>query len=303
MKNYKMTLASILLLSVSIGSLFSCKKSFYGNAEYESLDSTHAYIKIVHVSPNFSKIFATPDDSVQVSLDESILNTTPISFTGTSTTVSGYKTQFNGMYPYAVSLNATTNANTYAMVAPGAKTVNLLNHGTNLYHFAANLKGGSYYTLFITDSIKSSNDSARIFVQDNWNRFNSNPLDGYFNIRFMNAVMQDSSTIAANSTVDVYSYARNSVIFSKIRPDSLSSFTQVGFNMSAPDTFYVTRTPTQTGTVLLANRIVLAKLVIPAQSASVPGYTTNRSFTLMYTGDGTLTSGTTARNFSWYINY
>jgi hypothetical protein len=127
------------------------------------------------------------------------------------------------------------------------------------------LAPGKYYTFMITDSLNSTRDSNRIFVQDVY----TPAVVSYINLRFIHAVVNDTP----GKTVDLWSYARNAAIISKVKPDSVSSFLLAGVNPSVADTLYVRRT----GTTLN-----LAKLLFAP--------TPQRTYTLYYYGDGNITT-------------
>ncbi|MBS1565631.1 MAG: hypothetical protein JST39_14675, partial [Bacteroidetes bacterium] len=133
-------------------------------------------------------------------------------------------------------------------------------------------------------------DSSQIFVQDYWIQ----PAAGYINLRLMHAVLNDT----VGKTVDLFSYAKNTTIFTGIKPGQTTAFSAVGYNYQTPDTFYVTRSGVPAATPL-SSRLILAKLLfVPISTGAVP----QRTFTLYYKGDGNLTSGTKARSLASYIN-
>ncbi|MFT4204852.1 MAG: hypothetical protein QM610_13185 [Chitinophagaceae bacterium] len=216
--------------------------------------------------------------------------------------VNGASLGYTSLFPVSTSATSTAVNDLYMMVDPGDATIQLVDQSSSvLATFTKTLNAGSYYSLNLTDSLFSSRDSAKIFVQDNF--YNSIFLDGYAKFRFINAVTTDStSPSTGKTTVDVYSYARNAVVFSAIKPDSITVFSNFSVNLGVADTFYVTRTPASTGTVLLSQRVILAKIALTPQTSSVTGIADNRAYTLYYYGDGTLSSGTTARAVTYYIN-
>ena len=253
----------------------SCKKNFSKDAQYTLLDSSMAYLKVVHaVYVNTTKLTGTP-------------------------------LSFNSLFPLGYS--AISGGTSYAAVQPGAQQIRLSIPGISTVDSATilslnkNFVAGRFYTLMITDSIKSTSDSNKIFVQD---MLPVNASVGYINFRFANVVTNDSATIGSASNInlfDVYSYARNTVVLTKIRMDSITGFQVLATNITTPDTFYITRNPKATGTVLLANRVVLAKVAfIPNTSSPQP--TSGSTYTFYYKGDGVLTSGTRARTLTYYVN-
>lgn len=265
----------------------SCKKAFYGNATYDVIDSSQAYLKFVNMSPNFQTLVNSTDSF------DLVIN---------GTKVNGASLGYKSLFPMSTSSSSTSINDTYMSIVPGNVDIKLVSKSNVvLASFTKSLKAGSYYSLNMTDSLNATNDSAKIFVQDYFN--NSVFIQGYAKMRFVNAVTTDSATISTGTKyVDVYSYARNAVVFSKIRPDSITAFSNIGINLSVADTFYVTRTPIATGTVPLSQRVVLAKITLTPHTSTVTGIIDNRAYTLYYYGDGTKTSGTTARAITYYIN-
>jgi hypothetical protein len=261
MKKY--ILATFLLASVAVMvMLYSCKKALTKVADYKIADSSMAYIKIVDAADSFRARTGRPDTFAL--FINNIRVTSPNSATSTALS-------FGGVWPVT-----TTASNGYLAVYPGVDSIKLAVPGQvipdSLYvtAFLKNLLPGKYYTFLVTDSVKSARDSNRIFVQDVF----TTPVPGYINLRFANAVINDT----AGKTVDLWSYSRNAAVVSKIKPDSITSFQVLGINTAVSDTFYVRRT----GTTLN-----LAKLAIPFNS--------QRTYTLFYYGDGNLTAGKKAR--------
>ncbi len=263
MKKY--ILAVFLLASAAMVVFYSCKKQVYTDAAYQVTDSVHAYLKIIHASVNF-RALTGKQDTFNVYLNKARLTppTTP-----TSAALS-YGSVFPG-----------TASNAYMAVEAGVDTLRLSIPGVvntdsvtilTLYKYLA---PGKYYTFIITDSLLAGRDSSKIFVQDLY----APPVVSYINLRFIHAVINDT----AGKTVDLWSYARNAAIITKVKPDSVSSFLLAGVNPSVPDTLYVRRT----GTTLN-----LAKLLFAP--------TPQRTYTLYYYGDGNLTTGKKARTLANY---
>jgi len=280
-----------LFLAGTIVAALSCKKSFTVRNPYQLADANMAYLKIVHASPNFGTIWGKPD-SFNIFINGAKVNGTFLSY--------------NGVFPTAVYQASPGIANTYFAVQPGAVQIKLTVPGTGantdslaIMSVTKNLVGGKLYSYILTDSIKAVRDSAQMFVQDNF----TSALPGYVNLRFAHAVLNDT----AGTTVDVFSYARNTTIFTKIKPDSVTSFQLLGFNIQSLDTFYATRTPATSSTPL-SGRTILAKMIFTGNailsnpSAPAQGAANLRTFTLYYKGDGNLTSGTRARALTSYIN-
>lgn len=270
---------SILLLTASIIGIESCNKQYSTIATYQVGDSVTSFLKVVHIAPNFRKV-TNLQDTFNVYVNSARITSPALSFTP--------GTAFVSIFP-AITLN------NYSAIPAGTQTIRLSIPGTvnpdsiTAVTMTKSFVQGLYYTLFITDSINSATDANRIFVQDNFTAAST----GYYNLRFCNAVFNDSATISTGTkTVDIFSYARNATIFNKVRADSTTTFQVFGTNVSVADTLYVTRTPAS-GTPPLSSRVILAKLAL------VPGY---RTYTLYYKGDGTATTGTKARTLGYYVN-
>ncbi len=273
------------LIIFLIGSvlLVACKRDYNGIATYQPADSSLAYLKFVHASPNFRQIFGTRD-SFNIYIGSQKLNGTLLSY--------------NAVYPFSVNSSTTTISATYSAVPAGAQTIKFSIPGVNgldsstVFSVNKSLQAGRYYTFLLTDSIKSSYDSSQIFMQD----YIAPLLTGFINLRFVNAVLNDTT----GKTVDIFSYARNAVIFGNFKPGGISGFGSYNYNPSVVDTLYVTR-PVASSTIPLSQRIILAKL--PLNATAVSGGTQDkRSYTLYYKGDGNLTGGTKARSLGVYIN-
>ena len=270
------------LSCVCVVALTACKRDYAGVANYATSDSSVAYLKIIHASPNFRQIFGMRDTFNVFVGGQKITNTA---------------LSFNAIWPFSVNSSTSSITATYAAVMPGQQTIKLSIPGiTNpdsmtITTLSKTLVTGRFYTLLLTDSIKSSYDSSQIFIQDNI----SPTLPGYINLRFVHAVLNDT----AGKNIDVVSYARNANLFSNWKPGSISSFSLLGFNQTVPDTLYVTR-PATSGTPI-SQRIVLAKLALNSTVLG-SGAWDRRAYTVYYKGDANITSGTKARSLSVYIN-
>lgn len=272
---FSISFICVLLLS-------ACKRDYKGIANYTPQDSSMAYLKIVHASPNFRQVFNTKD-TFNVFVGGQKINGTALTY--------------NSVWPFSVNSSTTNITATYAAVAAGQNQIRLSVPGVattdsaTIVTLTKTLAPGKFYTLMVTDSLKLASDSSKIFIQDNIPM----TLPGYINLRFVNAAMNDT----AGKAVDIVSYARNANLFSNFKPGMVSPFALLNYNQSVADTLYVTR-PATSGTPV-SQRIVLAKLPLTATMLS-SGAQDKRSFTLYYKGDANLTSGTKARSLSVYIN-
>lgn len=268
-----------IFIATSLVGIYSCSKSTDANAPYTSVDPnsiTTSYLKVVHASSNFATIFGVPD-AFNVIVNGTKINSPFLSYAGTSIfplvgSGYGYVSIPSGAVQIKLSTNGTLTGDSIAFKIY-SKTVN----------------PGQFYTFLLTDSALTGNAKKEMFIRD------STPvaLPGYYNLRFINAVGSDSATISTGTTtVDVWSYSRNALLWQKIGVDSATAFQLLGTNVSVVDTLYVTRTPAS-GTPPLSGRVVLAKLALAPLS---------RNYTIYYKGDGTQTSGTKVRTLSYYIN-
>jgi hypothetical protein len=221
------------LLAIMV--FLACKKQYTLVAQGETAGSS-AFLKIVHASPNFDSIFHTGFDSLNVYFGQDKITATALTY-GT-----GFPTPTSTIYTL-----------TYVTVPSGAQDIRISLAGTGTKDSSTVvtlhkvLNPGAYYTLVITDSINSTRDSNRIWLQDNFPRPGAGP--GYFYLRFMNAV-QDART----DTVDLFSVRRNQTLFKKVKVDSTTSFTNFATILNVADTLVVLRTGTGT---------VLAKMTTP----------------------------------------
>ena len=252
-------MAATILIGIS-----SCKRDFPITASVQKMDGM-AYLSIVHASPNFRKIFNAKDSFNVFINGQKITGFTPATtpafmtygatFPNTSTGF-GYIAVPAGQQQIKLSVSGLINADSIPIITL-TKTL-LANH---------------QYSFIITDSINSLRDSSQMFMED---IYVFPPTVGYYNVRFVNAVVNDTAK------VDLYSYARNGVIYNNIRPDSASAFSQIGVNLQVTDTLYVTRSLATgvSSTTPLAQRTILAKMAFQAGN--------QKSYTVYYRGDFTI---------------
>ncbi len=259
----KNILFPVIILATAI-SLFSCKKEYKLVATTESTDGL-AYLAVIDASPNFRTIFNRPDSFNIFVNGQKISGYTP-----------GSASQFMS---YGKAYPPTTTGFGYVAVSPGTQEIKLSVSGVNLADsitiatFTKTFAANQQYSFIITDSVNSTNDSSQIFLHD---IYSFPPTVGYYNVRFVNAVWNDTAT------VDLYSYTKNAVIYSKIAPGAATSFTQVGANLQTTDTLYVTRSlaPKIPSTTPLSQRTILAKMAFQGGN--------QKSYTVYYQGDFSL---------------
>jgi Domain of unknown function (DUF4397) len=248
----------LLLPALGVTVFFACKKQTTLVAKTSPVGST-AFIKIVHASPNFTTLYNVPTDSLNVYVGSEKITAAALHFGGgypspTSGNILGYATAPAGTQTIRVSATGVTNKDSLTVAS-----------------FSENLVPGGYYTFVITDSVNTARDSSRIFVRDTYTASPAGP--GYFYIRFIHAV------IAGADTVDLYDPRRNQTLFSKIRRDSTTTFTNFPTTLGLPDTLYVRQTGTGT---------VLAKL-------NTYQFGDQQSFTAYYIGDTAVVTPTKPR--------
>ena len=236
----------------------SCQKEYTVHASEESTQAM-AFLKVVHASPKL--------DTFNIYISGQKMNGTAL--------------RYNSIFPIA-------GTNTYMVVKPGLQEIRLATDSLNIYSLNKLLEAGKRYTFMITDAVNTTDkDSSRIFVEDAY----AMPVPGAVRVRFIHAVMNDT-------TVDLFSYAKNATVISNVTPDSVSSFILLGYNQQTVDTFYVTRAAAA-GTALSA-RTVLAKLAF--NSTNIAGAADQRSFTLYYKGDANVVTGVRARALAGFVH-
>jgi hypothetical protein len=238
----------------------ACKKEFTQHLPVDTSNQM-AFVKIVHASLLYGAL------NVYIGGEK----------------VNGAALSFNAVYP-------VTGTNTYLAVKPGNQEIKLLAaDSSTIFSFTKQLGAAKYYSFFITDSLtNASRDSSRIIVEDVLPKI----APGFVGLRFINAVLNDTGMVA------LWSVAKNGVIISKVKPDSVSSFISVGFNAQIADTLYVTRNVADT--VPFIRRTVLAKFVF--NSGTIPTLVDGRNYSLYYKGDANATTGATARSVAGYVH-
>jgi hypothetical protein len=256
----------IFIAIIFLGVLFfeSCKKD-QTQLRNISLD-TRAYLKVIHAAPGFTQVFNAPDN-----------------FNVLVGAINGERMVAGMTYNSAFPSN-TINTNTYAAVPAGSQDIRLVLKGVanidsiTVAAIPKNLTVGSFYTLVITDSITTSAAYSKIWSADDL----STPPAGSYNLRFIHAVMNDT----AGKKIDVYSYRNAANIFSNISPGDVTAF----------NTFTI---PTSSDTISIRRAGTTFELArINGQSYA----NSQRIYTLIYRGNGTLTSGTKARGAFVYNN-
>jgi hypothetical protein len=241
----------------------ACKKDLTYVATTQGAENK-AYVKIVHASPYFRKIFNAPD-TLHVYANNQKFNATTLTYGSAfpSSTGNGYAALDAGVIQFEL----------YAAgkIKPDSAKVTAL---------SKTLATNSYYSLILTDSIGSPRDSTQIWLNDNVNA----PPPSLYSLRLVHAVMNDTT----GKAIDIYSARRNGNIFTNYLPGRSSGFTTLPFNQQVSDTLIVRRS----GTTFELARI------------NTISFNNQRVYTLVYRGnaDSTPTAVARPRTLTYYVN-
>ena len=255
MKKY---ITSIILLTCTIGLIWSCSKKIENIGLVTPTDG-YAFIKFGQYSPNFRSI-VNGRDSFNIYVNEKKIN--------------GAFLTFNSIFP--------GTSNLYAAVPVGTQTIRMTVNGVNtpdsasLFAFSKNLVAGKYYSLFVTDSLTSLNESKQMFLTDNFERKDTL----HYSIRLVHTIFND-----LGGNIDIYSNRLAANMFTNISPGTATSYTTQPYTL-ALDTLILRRAGTLTELARF-NGAVLAR---------------ERAYTLVYKGNATVTTGTKARALSLFFN-
>jgi hypothetical protein len=255
----------IIMFAFAIGLIWSCNKKVDLVAPVSGVDGL-AFLRVMHVSPNFRAIQNKPD-SFNV-------------YVGTNK-VNGALFTYNSAFPAA-----TMNNNTYAGVPSGSQQIRFSLQGVNnidsltTISLQKDLEAGKYYTLFITDSLKNQQDPTKIWVND----INFLPTDTtQYRIRFAHMILNDT----AGKKVDVYSYRQAANIFSNISPGTVTDYLSIPATLFKLDTISIRRAGTSFEL---------------ARSNNGSPYGKVRLYTILFKGNPGSTTGTKARSAIVYNN-
>lgn len=243
--NIPIALAALALLT----GFLSCKRDMALRDPGVPASANSSYISFIDVAVNLNTVLGAKADTFNILLN----GAKSTGFTaGTSPVMT-----MGGIYP----LNGTANG--YAIVPSGDQAIKLA-RGVNtldslvLYSFNETLQPNTYYTLLVTDSIKSSNDAQRMFLKDNITATDSNS----YNLRFVNTVLNDTAG------VDIYSARQAKTIFANVKPGTVVDFAKFTASFVSD-----TLTCRRAGTLVSLDVLLTTSLI---------GY---RSYTLVYQGD------------------
>ncbi len=258
----KKILSYIILLTGGMMVFSACKKESNIKAEYTNVEGS-AFVRVIHASPFFRTVFNAPD-SINVFVNNAKVNSGLITYAGlfpASGTNFGYIAVQPGLVNVRLSVAGVVNPDSIALTT-----------------FSKVITGGQYYSIIMTDNIKSARDSSKVFLQDVYNK----PSNGNYSIRFVHAVLND--TVGKN--IDIFSARRNANIYNNIAPGQIVNFTSFPYNSQVSDTFYVRRAGT------------LQNLAI----SNTVSYGNQRAYTVVYRGNADLTSGTKARTLASFLH-
>jgi len=248
---------------VLVVGLVACNKDITYVAEPVT-SSSNAYIKFLHLSPTLATITGQADNVTLLNLD--LKSNTYSKITGT---------------PLAYEKYFPTTTNVYAAFPAGLQTIKFSlaavsqKDSVELFLKKVQADAGKYYSFIITDSVKSETTSKAMFLQDDLLTLGASQIG----MRFVHAIWNDT----AAKNVDIFSVRNNANIFSARSAGTASTFTPLNY-FTTSDTLIVRRA---------VNTFDLATL----NSAT---FTPGRNYTLVYKGNGAVTT-TTAKPRSLFI--
>ena len=235
--------------------LVACNKDITYIAEPVS-SSSSAYIKFLHLSPSLTTITGQADNVTLLNLD--LKSNTYSKITGT---------------PLAYERYFPTTTNAYAAITAGLQTIKFslaaVSQKDSLELFLKKVQAdaGKYYSFIITDSVKSESLSKAMFLQDDLLTLGASQIG----MRFVHAIWNDT----AAKNIDIFSRRNNANIFSGRSAGSASTFTPLNY-FTTSDTLIVRRAGTT---------FALATL-------NGATFTPGRNYTLVYKGNGAVTTST-----------
>lgn len=252
---------TIFAAAVLTAGLIACRKNPPQTMTYRATtDQQTSYVRIIHAAPSFRTIMGNKD-SFNVIYANSKMN--------------GAFLTYGSIYPSA----------TYTGIYSGSIPFQFQDNDPNstspatFHSFVRNLEPEKYYSLIITDSIRSNNPLRQMWVQDNFVQ----PDTGSFGIRFIHAVWNDT----AGRTIDLFSTNRRANLFTGIAAGTVTEFIYPKLP-TATDTLIVRRSGTG---------FELARL-------NTVGFGNRRVVTYIYRGNGnTPPSGAAALRPRGLISY
>jgi hypothetical protein len=256
----------LFLVSVlAAGIMVSCEKELQEDAPAE-LMTNGAFVKVVHVSPNFTPISGGHPDAFNFIVSGAKVNSAALSY---SSLFPGQTTGYIGL---------TNGMHWFKVVRPGVNTGDSI----TIHTFQKVLQPGQRYSYIVTDSFRSNTEARAMFLEDNFNT----PVPGNYAVRFVHAVHSDT----VGKVVDVYSYKRKANIFTGIKIGQATGFIELG--PSGNDTLSIRRPGVTTWGSGVGEL---------ARFTGIP-FSSGRVYTVIYRGLTTLTTGTKARGIQYYLN-
>ena len=258
----KKILSYSILLAAGLMLIAACKKQADIKADFVTTGD-NAFVRLIHVSPSLRQVFNAPD-SINIFINNAKVN--------------GPLITYAGLFP-ASGTNYGYFAVPTGLVHIKLTVAGIVNTDSiPLTSFSKVFTKGQFYSIIVTDNIKAANDSSKMILQDIYTK----PNPGNYSIRFVHAVLNDT----ADKNIDVYSARRNANIYNNIKPGEIVNFRTYPYNSQLNDTLYVRRAGT------LQN-------LATVNGAS---FGNQRAYTLIYRGNGDLTSGAKARMLASYLH-
>lgn len=207
----------LLFATIGMVAMTGCDKEIVEEAPTQLMTGENSYIKVVHLSPNFTTVTGQPE-ALNFIVSGAKVNSAPVAY--------------NAMFPLQTTgyLGITSGLHWFKVSRPGVNT----NDSITIHTFQKLMEPGQRYSYIITDSVKSNNEKAAMLLEDNFNV----PVPGNYGVRFVHAVHSDT----AGKTVDVYSFRRKANIFTNIKIGTATGF--VEFGPAGTDTLSVRRSGT-----------------------------------------------------------
>lgn len=220
------------------------------------ITGTNSFVKFVHEAPNLATITGQTDN-----ITVSRFNWTTLIYDKLTGTPITYDKTFPTTTNVYLSMPSGPQTFKFSLAAVSQKD------SAELFLKSFQTDPGKYYSVIMTDSVKAATASKAIFLQDD-----ILPLDvSQIGLRFVHAIWNDT----AASTVDIFSARNNRVIFSAKGAGSASTFSAFNY-FTTSDTLIVRRAGT-------TNELARLNTFVPT-----PG----RNYTVVYKGNGTVTSST-----------
>ncbi|HEY4108653.1 hypothetical protein [Puia sp.] len=245
----KINIPFALAVLAMVTGFFSCKRDIALKDPAVPASANSAHVSFIDVAVNLNTVLGAKADTFNILING-------IKVTGYTAGTSPVMTM-GSIYPLAGTSYGYAEVPTGDQTIKFARGVNTLD-SVLFYSFNETFQANTYYTLLVTDSIKSSNDQLRMVLKDNFTLTDSTA----YNMRFINTVLNDTAS------VDVYSARQAKTIFAGVKPGAVVDFGQFRSSFVS-DTLYCRRAGTTTNLDVL-------------NTQQLNGY---RTYTLIYEGD------------------